>query len=63
MSNEIVVYQAHRRHTVYVSMDGGKSWVVIHPDGQTSRQWMAPVGATRYLAEVCCEHDCGLDHE
>lgn len=52
------------REIAYVSMDAGKSWVVIHPDGHTTIQWRTPVDAPLFFSEAkCCEHVCDLDSE
>lgn len=63
------------RDKAYVSLDGGKSWIVIHPDGHTSMQWCTPSNAPLYIVEhececnhecelepsECCDHECELD--
>lgn len=63
--NQIVIRQARKRQVVYVSLDGGKSWIVIHPDGHTTEQWREPsqTNTWLYVTEWCCEHDCEQGRE
>ncbi len=43
----------------YVSFDGGKSWLVVHPDGTTTVQYRTPVVPLVFGSYWC---QCGEDH-
>lgn len=42
----------------YVSFDGGKSWLVVHPDGTTTMQFRAPLVPLVFGSYICtCAKD------
>jgi hypothetical protein len=51
-----------RRNTAYVSLNSGKSWHVIGPDGAVREQFRdPPADAATYVSQCefsCCEHEC-----
>lgn len=44
----------------YVSFDGGKSWLVVHPDGTVTVQYRQPPFPLVFGSYWC---SCGGDHD